>query len=352
MSITTTQPRRRVDVVRRIELTQWGVDNLSTTSVPRPEPGPGQVLVQMKAVALNFRDLLVIGGLYNPKMPLPLVPVSDGAGHIVERGSYATKFEVGALVMPIHVPGWTGGRPEHDAVPRGGPSPGVLAEYVVFDERELVEAPAHLDAVEAATLPCAAVTAWNGLFGGAEPLQPGDQVLILGTGGVGLFALQFAKLAGAEVIITSKDDAKLSMATKMGADHVINYQKDPDWGRTAREICGGAGADIVIELGGAATMGQSLRAVKRGGTVAMIGSVTGAEVEKLSLPPIFMRNVAIRGVAVGSRDLFEDMAAAIAQHRIHPVVHRVFDGLDSFTAALKELASGSHFGKVVVQVAP
>jgi NADPH:quinone reductase-like Zn-dependent oxidoreductase len=341
MSITITESRRTVDVIRRIELTQWGIDNLSTTSVPRPEPGPGQVLVQMKAVALNFRDLLVISGLYNPKMPLPLVPVSDGAGHIVERGLHATKFEVGALVMPIHVTGWTGGRPEHDAVPRGGPAPGVLAEYVVFDERELVEAPAHLDAVEAATLPCAAVTAWNGLFGGAEPIQPGDQVLILGTGGVGLFALQFAKLGGAEVIITSKDDAKLSRAAKMGADHLINYQKDPDWGRTAREIFGGAGADIVIELGGAATMSQSLRAVKRGGTVAMIGSVTGAEVEKLSLPPIFMRNVAMRGVAVGSRDLFEDMVAAIAQHRIHPVVHQVFNDLDSFTPALEELASGS-----------
>jgi NADPH:quinone reductase-like Zn-dependent oxidoreductase len=352
MSITITEPRRTVDVMRRIELTRWGVDNLATTSVPRPEPGPGQVLVQMKAVALNFRDLLVISGVYNPKMSLPLIPVSDGAGHIVERGSHATKFKVGALVMPIHVPGWTGGRPEHDAVPRGGPTPGVLAEYVVFDERELVEAPAHLDAVEAATLPCAAVTAWNGLFGGAEPLQPGDRVLILGTGGVGLFALQFAKLAGAQVIITSKDDAKLSKATKMGADHLINYQKDPDWGRTAREICGGAGADIVIELGGAATMSQSLRAVKRGGTVAMIGSVTGAEVEKLSLPPIFMRNVTMRGVAVGSRDLFEDMAAAIAHHQIHPIVHQVFDGLDSFTAALEELASGSHFGKVVVKVAP
>jgi NADPH:quinone reductase-like Zn-dependent oxidoreductase len=351
MSTAIAESRHTVDTMRRIELTQWGVENLLTTSVPCPEPGPGQVVVQMEAIALNYRDLLVIAGLYNPKMALPLVPVSDGAGRIVERGLGATKFECGALVAPIHVPGWTGGRPEHDAVPRGGPAPGVLAEYVVFDERELVEAPAHLDGVEAATLPCAAVTAWNGLFGGAEPVQPGDRVLILGTGGVGLFALQFAKIAGAEVIITSKDDAKLSMAAAMGADHTINYEKDPEWGRTAREICGGVGADIVIELGGAATMSQSLRAVKRGGTVAMIGSVTGAEVEKLSLPPIFMRNVTMRGVAVGPRDLFEDMAAAIARHRIRPTVHQVFNGLGSFREALEELASGSHFGKVVVKVA-
>ena len=348
---TTTDSRPAVSLMRQIEVTQWGVENLATTSVARPTPGPGQVLVHIEAIALNYRDLLVISGLYNPKMPLPLVPVSDGAGHIVERGAGATKFEDGALVMPIHVPGWTGGRPEPDAAARGGPSAGVLAEYVVFDEHELVEAPSHLDAVEAATLPCAAVTAWNGLFGGAESVQPGDRVLILGTGGVGLFALQFSKLAGAEVIITSKGDDKLAKASAMGADHLINYAQDPSWGRTAKKIFRDVGADLVIELGGAATVNQSLRAVRRGGTVALIGSVTGAEVEKLSLPPIFMRNVTMRGVAVGSRDLFEDMTIAMTRHRVRPVVHHVFKGLASFGDALAELASGSHFGKVVVELA-
>ena len=236
MTITYTDPLTDVQDVRHVELPRWGEANLSITTAARPHPGPRQVLVQMKAISLNFRDLLVINGLYNPKMPLPLVPVSDGAGVIVERGPGAHKFEQGALVMPIHVPGWTGGRPDSDATPRGGPAPGVLAEYVVFDERELVEAPGHLDAIEASTLPCAAVTAWNGLFGGPEPVRPGDRVLILGTGGVGLFALQFAKSAGAEVVITSKDDAKLSRAAAMGADHVINYSHDPDWGRTARRF--------------------------------------------------------------------------------------------------------------------
>ena len=350
MTITYTDALTEEQDMRQIELPRWGEANLSITTAARPKPGPGQVLVQMKAISLNFRDLLVINGLYNPKMPLPLVPVSDGAGVIVDRSPGAEKFKQGALVMPIHVPGWTGGRPEHDATPRGGPAPGVLAEFVVFDEGELVEAPGHLDAIEASTLPCAAVTAWNGLFGGPEPVRPGDRVLILGTGGVGLFALQFAKSAGAEVIITSKDDAKLSRAAAMGADHVINYSHDPDWGRTARRLCND-GADVVIELGGAATLNQSLRAVRRGGTVAMIGSVTGADVERLSLPTIFMRSVTMRGVAVGSRDLFEDMNRAISREQIRPVVHRVFSGLGSFHDALTEMASGSHFGKIVVELA-
>ena len=349
-ALIETEADSASDVMRRIELTRWGVDNLELGSVPRPTPGPRQVLVQMKAIALNYRDLLVISGLYNPKMALPLVPVSDGAGVIVERGPEAEKFGDGTLVMPIHVPGWTGGRPEPDAAPRGGPGPGVLAEYVVFDEADLVAAPGHLDPIEAASLPCAAVTAWNGLFGGAAPVRPGEKVLILGTGGVALFSLQFAKLAGAEVIITSKDDAKLHAAKTMGADHLINYRNDPTWGQTARAICGGVGADVVIEVGGAETLHQSLRAVRKGGTVVLIGSVTGAEVSQLALPPIFMRNVSLRGVAVGPRDLFEDMAVAIAQHEIRPVVHKAFHGLSAFTGALAELASGSHFGKVVVEV--
>jgi NADPH:quinone reductase-like Zn-dependent oxidoreductase len=303
----------------------------------------------MQAISLNFRDLLVVQGLYNPKMPLPLVPVSDGAGVIVERGVGANKFDEGALVMPIHVPGWTAGRVEPDGAPRGGPHAGVLAEYVVFDQRDLVAAPDHLSPVEAATLPCAAVTAWNGLFGG-EPLRPGKRILILGTGGVALFALQFAKLAGAEVAITSKDDDKLKRAKAMGADHLLNYNADPNWGFTVRGLFKGEGADVVIELGGARTLTPSLRAVRRGGMVAMIGSVTGGEVEKLSLPPIFMRSVSLRGVAVGSRDLFEEMTQAIALHRIRPVVDRVFTGLEAFPEALGYLERGSHFGKIALEI--
>ncbi|MTD53084.1 zinc-binding dehydrogenase [Amycolatopsis sp. RM579] len=335
---------------RRVELAQWGIDNLAVTDVDRPEPGPGQVLVRTQAVSLNFRDLLVVGGVYDPKMPLPLIPLSDSAGTIVQKGPGAVKFGVGTRVMPIHVPGWVAGRGEPGAAARGGEIPGVLADFVVFDERDLVEVPAHLSPAEAATLPCAAVTAWNGLFGGAEPVQAGHRVLILGTGGVGLFALQFAKLAGAEVTITSQDDAKLAMAADLGADHVINYREDRQWGRTAKKIFDDIGADVVLELGGGATLPESLRAVRRGGTVALIGSVTGAVVENLSLPPIFMRAVTMRGVAVGPRDLFEDMNRAISQHQLRPVIDRVFHGLEAIGTALESLATVSHFGKLVLEV--
>lgn len=335
--------------MQQIELSKWGAANLSVTQVPKPVPGRGQVLVRMQAISFNFRDLLVIEGAYNAKIPLPLVPVSDGAGVIIECGPGANKFDEGALVMPIHAPGWVAGRGEPDSAPRGGPGPGVAAEYVVFDQRDLVEAPTHLSAAEAATLPCAAVTAWNGLFG-VEPIKPGQRVLILGTGGVALFALQFAKLAGAEVVMTSGNDEKLAWAKAMGADHLINYHTDQAWGTTARELLGGEGADVVMELGGARTLAQSLRAVRRGGTVALIGSVTGAEVEKLSLPPVFMRNVTMRGIAVGSRELFENMVRAIEHHRVRPVIDRTYHGFGAFPDALKHLATGSHFGKIVLEL--
>lgn len=346
--VASDVPTRKTEQMQQLELARWGAENLSITTVRRPEPGPGQVLVRIEALSLNFRDLLVVQGLYNPKIPLPLVPVSDAAGIIVARGPGAAKFDEGTRVMPIHVSGWTAGRGEPDGAPRGGPYPGVAADYVVFDQRDLVAAPDHLNAVEAATLPCAAVTAWNGLFG-ASPILPGQRVLILGTGGVALFALQFAKLAGAEVAITSSDDAKLERARAMGADHLINYHADANWGSTARELFGGDGADVVVELGGARTLAQSLRAVRRGGSVALIGSVTGAEVEKLSLPPVFMRNVTMRGVAVGPRDMFEDMVRAIATHRLRPVVDRVFQGLPAFGEALGYLSTAAHFGKVAVE---
>ncbi|KUN57408.1 hypothetical protein AQJ46_47590 [Streptomyces canus] len=339
-----------VQQTRRVELAKWGVENLAVTRVDRPGPGPGEVLVRNQAVSLNYRDLLVVAGQYNPRMALPLVPMSDSAGTIVESGAGATKFPVGTRVMPIHAPGWIAGRAPESGGARGGETPGVLAEHVVFDERDLVEVPAHLSAVEAATLPCAGVTAWNALFGGAEPLRPGGRVLILGTGGVALFALRFAKLAGAEVAITSKDDAKLARASEMGADHLINYRDDAKWGRTARTIFDGTGADLVVELGGGATLPESLRAVRRGGTVAMVGSVTGAVVENLSLPPVFMRAVTMRGVAVGPRELFEDMARAVGRHQVTPVVDHVFSGLESVGDALTTLANGSHFGKLVIEL--
>tara|TARA_R110001606_G_C15391855_1_gene651682 strand:+ start:1462 stop:2481 length:1020 start_codon:yes stop_codon:yes gene_type:complete len=337
---------------RAVEIGSWGRTGLSIVDRPVPEPGPRQALVRMGAVSLNFRDLLVVEGRYDPKMRLPLTPVSDGVGEIVALGQGARRFTEGTRVVPIHVPGWTGGIAGGgaEAGPRGGPTQGVLSEYVVFDERDLVTAPSHLDDVEAACLPCAAVTAWNALYGLAST-KPGDKVLILGTGGVALFALQFAHAGGAEVAITSKDPAKLERAREMGADHLINYADDARWGETARQIFGGEGADRVVELGGAATLSQSLRAVRRGGDVMLVGSVTGNVADDFNLVTTFMRGVRMQGVAVGPRSEFERMNKAIAHHCLRPVVDRVFDGIESFESALDYLTEGRHFGKIALRLA-
>jgi NADPH:quinone reductase-like Zn-dependent oxidoreductase len=335
---------------RVVQINAWGAGGLSIEDRPAPTPGPRQVVVRMRAVSLNFRDHLVVEGRYDPKMRLPLTPVSDGVGEIVAAGPQARRFQVGDRVMPIHVPGWVaGGGESAEAGPRGGPSPGVLAEEALFDERDLVAAPQHLDDVEAACLPCAAVTAWNALYGLADT-KPGDRVLILGTGGVALFALQFATAGGAEVAITSKDAAKLERAHAMGAAHLINYADDPRWGETAKRTFGEPGADRVIELGGAATLSQSLRAVRRGGDVMLVGSVTGNVAPDFSVVTTFMRSVRIQGVAVGSRAVFETMNKAIARHALRPVVDRVFDGLESFQDALAYLVEGQHFGKIALRI--
>lgn len=336
---------------RVVEIDAWGMDGLTVKDRPTPTPGPRQVVVRMRAVSLNFRDLLVVEGRYNPKMRLPLVPVSDGVGEIIAAGPGARRFETGTRVVPIHVPGWVSGGPGEsaEAGPRGGPSQGVLAEEVLFDERDLVAIPAHLDDVEAACLPCAGVTAWNALYGLAHT-KPGDKVLVLGTGGVALFALQFAVAGGAEVAITSKDPKKLERARAMGASHLINYADDARWGETAKRIFGEPGGDRVVELGGAATLSQSLRAVRRGGDVMLVGSVTGNVAPDFNVVTTFMRAVRVQGVAVGSRVEFENMNKAIARHALHPVVDRVFDGINSFKEALAHLAEGRHFGKIAIML--
>jgi NADPH:quinone reductase-like Zn-dependent oxidoreductase len=336
---------------RAVQINSWGTGGLSIEEKPTPIPGPRQAVVRMRAVSLNFRDLLVVQGRYDSKMRLPLTPVSDGVGEIIAVGAEARRFRIGDRVMPIHVPGWVAGSGGESAEggARGGPSQGVLAEETLFDERDLVAVPGHLDDVEAACLPCAAVTAWNALYGLANT-KPGDKILVLGTGGVALFALQFAVAGGAEVAITSKDPAKLQSAGAMGAQHLINYTADPRWGETAKRTFGDPGADRVIELGGAATLSQSLRAVRRGGDVMLIGSVTGNVAPDFNVVTTFMRAVRVQGVAVGPRSVFESMNKAIARHSLRPVVDRVFDGLESFPEALAYLATGQHFGKIAVRI--
>jgi NADPH:quinone reductase-like Zn-dependent oxidoreductase len=325
-----------------------GPDGLKRDELPSPVPGPGEVLVRLRAVSLNHRDLLVSRGAYNPKFKLPLIPTSDGAGEVVATGAGVTGVKPGERVVASFMPAWVDGRLD-EASPRsalGGEAPGLLAEEVVLPEQAWVRVPSHLSFEEAATLPCAAVTAWNALFESGT-LRPGDTVLIQGTGGVSLFALQFARLAGARVIVTSGHDQKLARAAELGASAGINYRTTPDWEKPVRGLTGGKGADMIVEVGGAGTLPSSMRAVRLGGTIALIGILSGAAGEVNPLP-ILMKGVRLQGIFVGSRAMFEAMNRAIETSQLHPVIDQVFD-FDRALDALKHLESGTHFGKVVIR---
>lgn len=321
---------------------------LRLTERPTPTPGPGEVLLKLKAMSLNYRDLLVIKGAYNPKMPLPRVPVSDGVGEVAATGAGVTRVKAGQRVAGLFMPGWIEGELT-DAKGRtalGGSVDGLLGEYAVLPEQSVVSVPEHLSDEEAATLPCAAVTAWNGLVC-AGKVKPGDTVLVQGTGGVSLFALQFAKLAGARVIATSSNDDKLARAKVLGASDGINYRGVPEWGDSVRQLTGGRGVDHVIEVGGAGTLTQSLRAVRTGGLVALIGVLAGYG--QFNPVPILMKGVRVTGIYVGSRDMFEDMNRAIVLNRLKPVVDRVFDFANA-VEAFRYFESAAHFGKVVIRM--
>lgn len=324
----------------------FGFENLKRGDKPDPRPGPGQVVVKMRAASLNYRDLLVVKGLYNPKMPLPRVPLSDGAGVVEAVGPGVTRVKTGQRVAGIFMQNWIDGEVD-EAKARsalGGAVDGVLAEYVVFDENGLVAVPEHLSDAEAATLPCAAVTAWHALVaeGGTKA---GDTVLTQGTGGVSLFAVQFARLLGARVIGTSSSDAKLDRARSLGLSDGINYKTTPEWGDAARKLAGGGGVDHVVEVGGAGTLPQSLRAVRLNGRVSLIGVLSGGS--QFNPMPLLMKNVRLQGIFVGSRAMFEAMNRAIALHKLQPVVDKVFPFTEA-VGALKHLESGAHFGKVVI----
>jgi NADPH:quinone reductase-like Zn-dependent oxidoreductase len=327
----------------------FGLDSLTVAQRPEPTPGPGQVLVRMRACALNYRDLMVVKGVYNPKLPLPLVPLSDGVGVVTALGAGVTRVRTGDRVAGIFMQKWLCGGLT-DAKARsdlGGHLPGVLAEYVVFDEDGVVSVPPHLSDEEAATLPCAAVTAWHALVHEGQ-VKAGDTILTQGTGGVSLFALQFARLLGARVIILSSSDAKLARARDMGAADGINYKTAPDWEKRVRDLTDNVGVDHVVELGGAGTLGRSLRAVRLGGHVSLIGVLTGAG-GVINPLPLLMKNVRLQGIFVGSREMFESMNRAISLHQLRPVVDRVF-GLEEVGPALRYLESGAHFGKVCVRL--
>ena len=325
-----------------------GLEAFRREELPTPKPGPGQVLVRIHATSLNYRDLLVAKGLYSRNLPLPLVPLSDGAGEVVEVGPGVTRVKPGDRVAPIFMQAWIEGGPTEEKAKSalGGAIDGVLAEFVVLGQDRLVPVPDHLSFEEAATLPCAAVTAWHALFGEGS-IKPGDTVLVQGTGGVSLFALQFARMAGARVIATSSSDEKLERVRELGASDGINYKTTPDWDRRARELTGGRGVDHVVEVGGAGTLPRSLNAVRMGGRISQIGILSGAgEVNPI---PILMKNVHVQGIFVGSRAMFEDMNRAIGLNQLRPVVDRVFD-FDEARDALRHMESGGHFGKIVIRV--
>ncbi|UQA63357.1 zinc-dependent alcohol dehydrogenase family protein [Polyangium aurulentum] len=326
----------------------FGLDSLALVDLPDPTPGPGQIVVRMRAASLNFRDLLTVKGLYNPRQPLPLVPLSDGAGEVVEVGAGVTRVKKGDRVCPIFTQGWIEGQFDAQKLVTtlGGPLPGVLSELFLGSEHGVVKIPAHLTDAEAATLPCAAVTAWNALFDAGQT-KPGDTVLVQGTGGVSIFALQFAVAAGARVIVTSSSDEKLERARQLGAWGLINYKTNPDWDKRALEMTGGVGVDHVIEVGGAGTFTRSMRAVRMAGTVSVIGVLAGVS-QELSVIPMLMKGLRIQGLMVGSRVMFEAMNRAIEAKSLRPVIDRSFPFAEA-RQALTHMESGAHFGKIVLE---
>lgn len=332
----------------------FGLDSLTSVALPEPgAPPPGQVLVRVRAASLNYRDLMVAQGVYNPKQTLPLIPLSDGAGEVVAVGDGVTAFRAGDRVAGTFVQDWTGGefRSEHwSRSTLGSPLPGMLREFALLPERGLVRIPDHLSFEEAATLPCAAVTAWNALVtqGG---LKAGDTVLLQGTGGVSVFALQFAKIHGARTIVTSSSDDKLARARELGADETINYKKVPDWDSAAREMTGGSGVDHVIEVGGAGTLEKSFAAVRGGGRISVIGVLTAAQgaVPAINPLPILFKAAAVQGILVGSREMFEAMNRAISQTGMRPVIDSTFPQSE-FRAAFDHMAAAGHFGKIVIRI--
>ena len=340
--------------MRCYQVESFGLDHLNLaerpSAAPGTPPGPGEALVRVKAVSLNYRDLLMVQGLYNPKQKLPLIPCSDGAGVVLSVGAGVTRVKPGDRVMGIFSQTWIAGpaNRERSSGTLGGPLDGMLTEERVLPAEGLVHTPAYLSDVEAATLPCAAVTAWHALVerGG---LQPGETVLLQGTGGVSIMALQIARLIGAKVIVTSSSDAKLERAKALGAAAGINYQTNPNWDKAVRELTGGVGVDHVVEVGGAGTFSKSLRAVRLGGHIAVIGILSGTSSTEVSVVPILMQNLRLNGVFVGSRDMFESLTRAFTLAGIKPVVDRVFPFAEA-RAAFEHMASGAHFGKIVIEV--
>lgn len=326
----------------------YGLDNLSVVERPDPKPGPGQVTVRMKALSLNYRDLLMVNGMYSRGSAEggALTPFSDGCGIVEAVGEGVTRVKPGDRVASMFFQAWDSGRPTMEKLTSslGFPVPGAGRELALFSQYGVSKVPDFLTDHQVATLPCAALTAWRGLFEDAN-LEPGDTVVLQGTGGVSIFGLQFARAAGYRTIITSSSDEKLTRAKDLGADHTINYKATPEWGKAVRDVVPD-GADFIMEVGGGGTIQQSLRAVRIGGHIAIIGVVAGAGDIN---PAVLIGNSAkLQGLSVGSREMFEAMCRAIELHKISPVVDKVFPWTEA-KAAFGAMAAGEHFGKIVLE---
>ncbi|HUU83183.1 MAG TPA: NAD(P)-dependent alcohol dehydrogenase [Phycisphaerae bacterium] len=335
--------------MRAYRLAQFGIDHLRLEPADDPAPGKGEVLIDLKALSLNYRDLMVVKGWYNPKLKLPVVPISDGAGVVAATGPGVEGVAIGDRVISHFVSGWIGGpfRAEYGKTTLGTPGPGLAAERVVLPASAVVPVPAGYDFAQAATLPIAALTAWSVLVNVGR-LEAGQSVLTLGTGGVSIFALQFAKALGAKVIITSSSDEKLRRAQQLGADYAINYTTAQDWASTVAEVTGGLGADVTVETGGAGTLTQSMAATRAGGTIGFLGALTGLKAE-VNLGLLLMKRLHLAGIFVDSRASFEAMNRFITEHDIRPVINRSFS-FDDLGEAFRYMESGRHFGKIVVQI--
>lgn len=326
-----------------------GLDSLRCVDLPEPRPGPGEVRLRLRAVSLNYRDWMNVAGLHGITGPVPRIPCSDGAGEVLEVGPGVTDWRAGDRVVVPFMPGWLEGgfTQKHAAGALGGAVDGLLREQACLPASSLLPIPAHLSFAEAATLPCAAVTAWDALHerGG---LQAGETVLILGSGGVSVFALQFARLAGARVLAITSSDAKAERLRALGAEAVHNYREDPAWDAWALAQTGGHGVDKVVEIGGPETLNRSINAVRFGGHIALIGVLTGTAGEVRTVG-LLRKGIRLDGVYVGSRAMFAQMNTALEAAGLRPVIDSEF-AFDEAPAAFQRLASGAHFGKIVVHV--
>ncbi len=330
--------------MKLIELHNFGDDGFQHTERGTPSPCIGEVVIKVHAASLNFRDFMIAKGLYNPNIELPLVPLSDGAGEVVSVGNDVTEFNVGDRVMSVFWQDWNENN-SNRMVSTGSDAGGVLTEYAVLPKEAILPIPEYMTYQEASTIPCAAVTAWTCIK--AANIGSGDSVLLLGTGGVSILALQILKAMDANVIITSSSNEKLERAKELGADHTINYNENPEWGSEAFSLSNG-GVNLVIEIGGESTFPQTLNALRIGGHISVIGALGGINVE-LNLMQMVFKNVHVHGITVGSREDHMELNNFMEKHEIHPVIGKTV-GIDNVINEIYGMSSGSHFGKIVIDI--